>query len=437
MYMEDEKTELKEKLTKEIKKEIIAFANSNGGRIIIGVNDDGKVIGVNDVKTDMECLSSMIKDGISSNLTYYTSINHEVVENKDVIVLTINEGPDKPYYLTDKGYTPSGVYLRSGNTKVPANDETIKKMIFDSFQLPYEELVSKEQSLHFKYLKEKFNEKDIPFNSNVKKTLKIVNIKGEYTNLGLMLSDECPFSIKYAMFEGITPFVFKDRKEFTGSLLKQVDEAEKYIDFYNKIRSTFSGFQRVDARDFPPFSIREALLNAIIHRDYYFSGSILVSLYDNRLEITSLGGLLKGMTLEDLYKGVSNTRNKNLANVFYRLDYVESFGTGIIKILESYRNFNMDPIFEFSDNTFKTILYNTNYVETIKSREISIIGQSQEEIIIDYLKKYNFITRQDIEKILNLSKTRSYELIERMINKGLIASVGNNKSTKYMLVQLK
>ena len=133
MYKESEFVELKEQLTKEIKKEIVAFANSKGGTIYIGISDNGTIIGLKDASRDIEALSGMIREGIKSDLTLYTQIYIEKINDKDVIVVKVADSPNKPYYLSEKGIKPTGVYLRHGSSSVPASDESIKKMLFDSY----------------------------------------------------------------------------------------------------------------------------------------------------------------------------------------------------------------------------------------------------------------------------------------------------------------
>lgn len=431
MYKEDEYTELKSILTKEIKKEIVAFANSGGGKIYIGIDDNGNIIGLDNIKKDIKSLSGMIQDGIKSNLTLYTNIKQEIINEKKIIILEILDAPNKPYYLSDKGLKPTGVYLRSGNTSVPASEEIIKKLIIDSQNLSFEELVSNNQNLHFEYIAKIFNDKNININDTVLKTLNIINLDNKYTNLGLLLSDECPFSIKCAIFEGNNDINFKDRKEFTGSLLKQVNEVNDYLNIYNRIAGKIIGLERIDTRDYPEYALREAILNAVIHRDYNYSGSILISLYDNHFEITSLGGLVKGLKIDDLYEGISQTRNKNLVNIFFRLNYVESFGTGIKRIVQSYETFDKKPIILSTENVFKVTLYNINYKEVTDKKIPSML--SQEERIIEYLKNNIKINRIIVEKLLEVSSTRAKTIIGNMIKNNIIEAVGSGKNIYYVL----
>lgn len=432
MYIEDQKTELKVELTKDIKKEIVAFANTNDGTIYIGIDDTGKVIGLKNANKDLEALSGMIREGIKSDLTLYTKIYIEKIENKDIIIVKVSGAPNKPYYLADKGLKTSGVYLRHGNVSVQASEEVIKKMLIESNSNSFENNISNIQELHFEYLKDIFRKHNIEIDDNKFKALNIVNLNNEYTNLGLLLSDECPYSIKCAIFNGNNKLEFKDRREFTGSVLKQVNDTFEYLDLYNKTKGKIIGLERIDTKDYPEYALRESLLNAIIHRDYNFTGSILISLFDDHFEITSLGGLVKGLSIDDLYNGVSESRNPNLANIFYRLKYVESFGTGIGRIIESYNEYDKKPLILNTENVFKVILYNINYV---KNNSIKILptNLTQEEQVVEYLRKNNKINRIIVESLLDISKTRANDILNNMINDNILIQTGTGKNTYYVL----
>ncbi len=149
-----------------------------------------------------------------------------------------------------------------------------------------------------------FAERNVKFGLIQMKTLGMVTQDGVYTNLGLLLSDQCVHTIKAAVFQGTTQSEFKDRKEFSGSLFRQMDEAYDFIDFRNQTHSTFDKLYRIDRRDYPETAVREALLNLLVHREYSFRASTFVSLYADRLEFTSIGGLVSGMSLKDVTMGI-------------------------------------------------------------------------------------------------------------------------------------
>ena len=432
-FVENDCCELKSMLTKDIKKEIIAFANTNGGKIYIGIDDNSNIIGVENVDNTLLSLTGMINEGIKPSLIEYTKIKTEKCNNKDIIIIEIQSGPNKPYYLADKGLKQSGVYLRHGASSIQVSDEIIRKMIFEHASLRFEEMIAKNQDLTFEYLEKKFKDSHLAFDANKYKLLNIINSENKYTNLGLLLSDQCSYTIKCAIFNGTNKIEFRDRKEFTGSILKQVDDIFEYFELFNKISGRIIGLKRIDTRDYPEYSLREALLNAVIHRSYYFDSSIMVTLYDDKFEILSMGGLIDGITMKEIFKGVSSSRNPNLANIFYRFGYVESFGTGIGRIMDSYAEYDKKPIFDATENTFSIMLPNMNYVEVLNKVSIVSPSLSQEDLIVNYLKEYNRINRNETEKLLNISKTRAYQIINEMLEKNIIRKESTGKNTYYIL----
>lgn len=429
MYQESETVELKQELNKNIKKEIVALANSKGGTIYIGIKDNGEIFGLNNAHKDVESLSSMIKDGIMNDLVPYCNIEIVRVDNKEIIALHITSAPNKPYYIAEKGLKPSGVYLRLGSSSINATDEIIKKMIVENNTISFETDISSNQNLTFEYAKKKFEDNNINFNKSKYKTLKLL-IENKFNNLALLISDQNPYTIKCAIFEGKNKTIFKDRKEFIGSCIKQIDDAFEYLNLINRISSTIDGLIRIDKKDYPDFSLREALLNSIIHRSYYFSGSILLSVFDDRIEINSIGGLLDTLTLKDIYSGVSESRNPNLAELFHRLNYVENYGTGIERIINEYTDSDFKPLIELSENVFKITLPNKNYKEQKQTINKKI---SKEQQILEYLKDNQKISRDIVENILNLSKSGARKIINKMVGNNLIIQKGTGKNTYYVL----
>ena len=430
MYKESEYLELKLELTSDIKKEIIAFANTSGGTIYIGIDDNGKVIGLKEAAKDLEAVSGMIREGIKSDLTLHTKIYIQKIDAKDVIILNIEEGPNKPYYLAEKGIKTNGVFVRHGVSSTPLNEEGIKLLLKQNSNSDFEKSISSNQELTFNYMNKMFEMQKLTMNETKMQSLGLRNSNGGYTNLALLLSDQCPYSIKCAIYNGNNKIEFQDRKEFTGSLFEQLDEVFKYLDMFNKVKGVIKGLYREDTKDYPDYAIREALLNAIIHRDYNFKGSVLVHMFNNRIEIVSLGGLVSGITIKDVLKGVSEPRNQMLANIFFRLTLIESYGTGIGKIVESYENTNHKPVFDDSDNAFLVTLPNINYVEK-QDRILEDI--SKEDLIIGYVKNNGKITRTIAESILKLERSRTNDLLTSLCKRRILKKEGNGRNTVYVL----
>ena len=159
----------------------------------------------------------------------------------------------------------------------------------------------------------------------------------------------------------------------------------------------------------------------------------MVTLYDDKFEIVSMGGLIDGITIKEIFKGISSSRNPNLVNIFYRLGYVESFGTGVGRIMDSYDQYDKKPIFDATENTFSITLPNMNYQDNNTNTNIVAPNVSQEDIIINYIEKYTKISRIEAEKLLNVSKTRAYEVLNNMLEKNVIKKENTGKNTYYVL----
>lgn len=425
-FSESSRLELKEIINNDFKKEIIAFANTDGGEIYVGVAKDGTVVGVENSERDMERISSMIHDGIHPDLIPFTTIETIKIDAKQLIHVTVSRGGRPPYHLTDKGLKPSGVYVRHGVVSVPASEEMIRDMIRQSDGLTYDRVRSMNQDLTFQFAEYYFKEKKVSFTEENKRTLGLTDSDGYYTNTALLLSDQCEHSIKCAVFEGTDKTRFKTRREFYGSVFKQLENVYEYISLINNVHADFIGLERVEHFDYPEYAIREALLNAIVHRDYDYSGSIIINIFDDRIEFVSIGGLVKGITLADILHGVSQSRNMVLANIFYRLKLVESYGTGIQRIMQSYSG-NSSPSFLTEASSFVTILPNQNYsVQTISD-------MGAEDNVLRLLREKKEINRKDVEELLNCSGFPARKVLKSLLNQNKIEVIGNARATRYIL----
>lgn len=430
MEFENQTNEYKREYTDEIKKTIIAFANTLGGKIRIGINDDLSVVGVANPDEVMLQVTNMARDSIKPDIMMFLNCTTEWMEDKAVVVIEVQKGTACPYYIAGKGIRPEGVFVRQGASSVPATETAILKMIRETSGDNYEDVRSLEQNLTFDVCKSEFDLANLKLGREQMRTLKLIGVDGLYSNLGLLLSDQCVHTIKAAIFQGNTKVVFKDRYEFSGSLLKQLRDCFGFIDRYNTTRSEIKGLQRIDFRAYPEIAIREALLNALVHRDYSSSSSTLISIFDDRIEFVTVGGLLRGISLEDMKLGVSVLRNKNLADVFYRLKLIEAYGTGVIKILESYSNMAVEPLIEVTDNAFKITLYN-NHEMVAKKTIVATQLSEKEQMICDTYRGKDEFKRKDVEELLSISQPMATKHIKSLLEKDMIAKVGNGKNTTY------
>jgi ATP-dependent DNA helicase RecG len=453
--IEDSSTEFKREYTDNIKKTITAFANTNGGTLYIGVADDGSVAGLADPDEAMLKVSNVVKNAILPDLSLFIQYEVEYMEGVPVIKVRVHKGTARPYYLAGKGIRPEGVYLRQGAATVPASESVIVQMIKETDGEKYEAARSLNQDLTFTETAHFFEQKGVAFGINQQKSLHFKNTEGIFTNLGLLFSDQAVHTVKLAVFEGLEKDIFRDRQEFSGSLLKQLTNSYDFLDRYNQTHAEVKGLYRVDHRDYPEDALREALLNALVHRDYGFSSSILISIFANRIEFVSIGGLPGGVSLEDLALGISVPRNENLANVFYRLKLIEAYGTGIPRIFRGYAACPAQPVLQATGNAFKITLPNRN-AEALTMREnqppvyaYSFVGEpaqpyryggayasaaytENEEQVMALLQKQPVIIRKDVEAALGVSQAMAVRVLRGLLDKGAIRSRGGGKKTRYV-----
>lgn len=425
MNSESERIEYKREYVDDIAKEVIAFANTDGGEIYVGVNDDGTPAPLSDTDDTYTRITNCVRDSVAPDVTMFT----KYTLNDGVIKVDISEGSSKPYYLKSKGLKPSGVYIRQGTSSVQASPEQIRQMIKLSDRDSFEELRSLDQELTFKSAAAAFKKHNIQFSEEQFKSLGIVNINDDlFTNLGLIVSDQCSHTIKAAVFADEDNTSFIDHREFGGSVFSQIESAFEYIMLNNKTKSVFSGIDRIDISDYPEAAIREALLNAVVHRDYGFSGSIIVNINSKSIDIISIGGLVPGLAEEDILNGISQPRNRNLAEMFHRLKYIESYGTGIRKILSLYSDSAVKPAITVTPNSFRISLPNRNSGTVVKAAV-----PKQYQAVIDYLNEHGSMTVEDLQELLDIKRTRAYNLYKKMEAEGYIKVSGRGTGKKITL----
>ena len=427
IFRESDTVELKSEIVGDICKEVVAFANTHGGTLYIGVANDGKPIGVTYADAITLQMNNMVRDSIKPDVTMFVHYETMLVEGKQIVAVTVQKGTERPYYLAAKGLKPNGVYVRNGTSTDPSTDTAIRKMIKETDGDSYETMRSLEQNLTFVAAKAIFQKQNVDFDAAKMKTLGLVSADGIYSNVGLLLSDQCTSTMKAATFAGTDQNEFQDRREFGGSLFQQMEELYAYLDLRNKTKATFDGLYRTDTRDYPEVAIRETLMNSLVHRDYSYSASTLVSVYDDRMEFTSIGGLPAGVEVEDIMLGLSVCRNPKLAAVFYRLKLIEAYGTGMRKIIEAYSGTGLEPRIEATNNAFKITLPNRNaFVHPLGNEKAATT-------ILAYLEEHPFIVRSEVDKLLGVSQATSSRILKRMVNEKSIVQDGSGRLTKYCL----
>lgn len=436
-----------------------AFANTNGGILLFGVRDvDRQPIGLNKVIKDSEIISELINEKIIPLPRYELKTFKE--NCKDFIELKIGDGPRTPYYYDSDGRKEA--FIRAGNQSIPAPKHILDELILKGQNTTFDELPSKYDISDVSFtllnatLKSETNKKlneDKDFNS-----LELITNDKKVTNAGLLLSDQgllIQSRIFCTRWKGLVKGTIEgdaiDDKEYSGSIISLLTNAETFIKNHSVVSWDIKGMKRIELEDYPLSAIREAIVNAIIHRDYQIIGSeIHIDMYDNRLEIISPGGMIDGSIIQnlDITKISSMRRNRVISDIFNRLHFMERRGSGLVRIVESYNDYHIKPTFNSDTSFFKVIFPNKNYknnyviINEEKSNKVVNIISDEDYFFLCLHKRlplnitksthnkiqklfnkfgyqYNF-KWEDISEIFNVKKSRSSEIINLMLEADLI-----------------
>lgn len=427
-YEESDRVELKREITKDLDKEIIAFLNAEGGSIYIGVEDDGTVIGIdNNVRDSLDLqISSIISDAIKIDAR--SLIRHYFNED-NVMVIEVMKGDNKPYYLSSTGPRPNGTYIRVGRSKRQATDGEIISMIRDYSKSNWEDEISPKQELNFSYINLYFHDKNLEFGEDKYFTIGIKNSDSKFTNLALLLSDENPTIVKMACYDNVLNFKYK--KEFSGSIIKIVNDVLNEAEMFNITSAVIPdvGGIRKETRSYPGKSLREAILNALCHADYSMPSNIKIEFYSDRVEITNPGGIYR-YNVDDILLGIQSFRNPKLIALLHKLGFIENYGTGIKRIREAYPNYDIGTFLINSRQWFRVTLPDLN-------REQSPLGdnvpqnvpqnfpQTDLDKIIVAIRKNNQITRSELAKTIG----KSVKTVARIIKESSCISFNGSSKT--------
>lgn len=409
--------EFKETITNTFLKTVSAFSNYDGGTVLFGVDDDGNIKGLQDVK--QACLD--IENKINDSITPQPDYTLEIQNNDQTIKLTVKSGLQKPYLYKSKAYK------RNDTATIEVDTLEFSRLVLDGKNIRFEELPCKDQELSFEILHRKLKEtvRIENFNKDTLKTLNLYDDVDGFNNAAGLLADKNHFpGIDIVKF-GENICIIQKRSTFENvSVLEVYEKAiEVFRDYYQY--EVIQGADRKKMEKIPEAAFREAIANALIHRVWDVDSQIRVSMFDDRIEIVSPGGLPSGITEEEYLSGkLSVLRNRNLANVFYRLGFVEIFGTGITRIKQLYADGLIKPDFEVSENAIKIML-------PVFEKNADL---TEDEIIIyKLLSKTMLKPISEVAPYVPFGKSKTTKLLKEMCQKGVITVEGKGKSTKYII----
>ena len=409
--------EFKETITNTFLKTVSAFSNYDGGTILFGVDDDGNIKGLPDVK--QACLD--IENKINDSITPQPDYTREIQNNDQTIKLTVKSGLQKPYLYKSKAYK------RNDTATIEVDTLEFSRLVLDGKNIRFEELPCKDQELSFEILHRKLKEtaRIENFDKDTLKTLNLYDDVNGFNNAAGLLADKNHFpGIDIVKF-GENISIIQKRSTFENiSVLEVYEKAiEVFRDYYQY--EVIQGADRKKMEKIPEAAFREAIANALIHRVWDVDSQIRVSMFDDRIDIVSPGGLPSGITEEEYLSGkLSVLRNRNLANVFYRLGFVEIFGTGITRIKQLYAEALIKPDFEVSENAIKIVL-------PIFEKNADL---TEDEIVVyKLLSKTMLKPISEVAPYVPFGKSKTTKLLKEMCQKGVITVEGKGKGTKYII----
>ena len=412
---ENRHLEFKSEITNTFLKTVSAFANFGYGEIWFGIDDNGNVNGINNPEEVCLDIENRINDSISPRPDFELSVDYK----HNIVKLMVREGAYKPYLYKGKAYR------RSDTASIEVDQLELRRLVLAGSHLYFEELPCGADSLYFDTLKMKMKEKlgvkDL--SEDVLRTLGFFTEEKEYNNAAAIFADTNSFcGIDVARF-GSSINEIMDRETVKGeSVLKQYDKAVELFKRYYQYEE-ITEIERKTIELIPEAAFREAVANALVHRDWDINSNVRIAMFKDKIEIKSPGSLPKGITEEEYLNGdISCLRNPIIGNVFFRMHYIEMFGTGIKRILESYKDAKVKPQFNITDNVIGVIL--PVLEETYRVTE-------DEAKIIEELKDGLQLASSQLSRKTGFSKAKTIRLLNTLIEKKYVKSIGSGRGTKY------
>jgi len=448
---ENKTTEFKEIIpnSKKISQTAVAFANGAGGKIYIGITDDRQIIGIDeklDIFKVIDDLNTIIYDSCYPNIN--TNIYTENKEDKTILVIEIFPGNLKPYYIQSMG-KENGVYIRVGASNRKASYENILELERQRKNITFDEEIDWEleyKVLNLEKLKKIFKENKKDFSKEKLLNLGLIKTEGKdlkvTKGLGIILGIYENTTINCARFKGNSMDIFLDKKEFTGNIFEKIENIQLFFENHLNLSSKFEKFQRKDILEIPILALREGVINAIVHRDYSNQGrDIKIGIYDDIVEIISPGGLPSTLTIDQIYSGRSEIRNRVLARIFKEFNFIEKWGSGINRMINLCKNANLKTpeIKETGDSVVLTF-YRANSMPDSAglmpdsaglmpdSAGLNKLSETEEKVLTLIFDKTK---RKEIQEKLLLSERTIRKALNSLQTKGLIEKLGKGPSTYY------
>ena len=439
---EDDKTEFKSELNDKLEKVVVSFLNSKtGGDIYIGIADNGAMLGVKNPDKTQLTITDRIKNNILPTTLGLFDVYTEEINNQTVIHIVVSSGTEKPYYIKSFGMSPAGCYIRIGSGVKQMDVKMIDGFYASRTRNSLRNIVSPRHGGHtFAQLKIYYEERGFRLNDAFLHNLDLYTTGEKFNYVAYLLADTNSISIKVAKYAGIDKCDLIENEEYGYcSIIKATQRVLDKLEVENKTFTKITGAaKRLEHRMIDRIALREAFINAVVHNDYTREVSPVVEIYSNRLVITSYGGLVEGLSLEEFFNGRSMPRNRELMRVFHDLDLVEHLGSGMNRILKAYDR----SIFHISDNFLEIVFpFDADALQTIEHDTVQVTPQVTPQVKKLVMVILEMMSRDELQGNIGLKDRKSFMKLYLIpaLNSGLIEMTvpdkPNSRLQKYRLTK--
>jgi len=437
MKTETNRIEHKRELTSDLEQEAIAFLNyKEGGIIYIGIDKTGTVVGVPDTDGDMLKIKDRLKNNIMPSCMGLFDVAVEKIDDKDIIKITFASGTEKPYHLKKYGMTEKGTFIRIGTAAEPMPQRMIETLFAKRVRNSLQKIKSPRQDLTFNQLKIYYEGAGTTLNDQFTKNLEMLDDDGKYNYVAYLLADVNRMSIRVAKYDGLDRIELIKNDEYGDcSLVKATNQVLDRMEVENYTLAKITYKKRLNQRLWDKGALKEAVINAIVHNDYTTEVGPKFEFFDDRIEITSVGGLPEGMDENDFFTGYSHPRNKELMRVFRDVDLVEHLGLGVPRILKSYGK----ECFTFSKNflrmTFPAVKQIAPELTEQATEQVTKGLTPRQQKIVAYVQENGSITNAIAQEVIGISRNVAAKDLQEMADNGILKRNGETKGTFYTLAE--
>ena len=425
---ESYRVEYKKTLTDNLEKEVVAFLNyREGGAIYLGVDNDSKIVGCQNTDELQLKIKDKLKHNISPSCLGLFEVILETIENKEIIKIIVVNGRETPYYVKKYGMSPKGCFVRVGSSSEPMTQDMIENLFAKRVRNSLSKIKSHRQDLTFEQLKIYYEEKGLKLNDKFASNLELVTEDGDYNYVAYLMADENGTSIKVAKYSGKDKINLIENNEYGYcSLIKATNKVLEKLEVENKTATLITSTTRKEQPLWNKIALREAVINAMVHNDYTTENPPVFEIFEDRIEITSTGGLSTIKNTDEFFDGYSKPNSREIMRIYKDLELVEHLGSGLNRILSVYGK----DSFNIKENYMRNIFYsNTKPIESNEGVNGGLNGGLND--IINLISKYPNISATRISKNSNISLRTVQRHLKQLKDEDKIKYIGSKKSGGY------